>query len=141
MASGRILVLGIPQPQGNKTAFVVKGRAVLVEGRRKESRASFQSWRQAVAHEAAAWAKLSGLPAPIDGPVRMDVTFSLPRPKSAPKRVLHPAARPDVDKLLRAVLDSLTGIVFTDDARVVKCNVEKKFATTTPGAEISWQPL
>jgi len=39
-----------------------------------------------------------------------------------------PATRPDIDKLSRAVLDALTGIVFSDDAQVADLQAHKFFA-------------
>ena len=48
--------------------------------------------------------------------------------------------RPDVDKLLRAVLDAITGIVFMDDSQVVKAEASKVFG---PGPEaiicVDWE--
>ena len=66
------------------------------------------------------------------GPVAAALDFVLPRPSSAPRR--HPfrwalaARRPDLDKLARAALDALTGIVWRDDAQVVSLTVQKRRA-------------
>src|ERR1700689_3720692 len=76
----------------------------------------------------------------MNGPVAIEVTFSLPRPAghfgtgknytrvkaSAPA---WPAGRPDLDKLLRAVLDGLTmGGAWKDDAQVVQAATCKQYA-------------
>lgn len=121
----RFEVRGAPEPQGSKTAFVVgkppRQRAVVVDKAPKDLRA----WRNAVAVAAQPIA-----PSPVwVGPVGVRLTFRLPRPKSEPThrgrgrlRVpidTWPDRRPDVDKLARAVLDALTGIVFGDDSQVV----------------------
>jgi len=50
--------------------------------------------------------------------------------------VLTPATRPsDLDKLVRAVLDALTGIVWKDDAQVVALKATK-VQGVTPGVEV-----
>ena len=70
--------------------------------------------------------------------VRVEATFILQRPKvhcgtgrnantvkaSAPA---HPVGRPDVDKLLRALLDALTGTVVADDSQVVEATARKVY--------------
>lgn len=38
----------------------------------------------------------------------------------------------DVDKLARALLDALTGVVFADDSQVVDLDVSKRYADTGP---------
>jgi Holliday junction resolvase RusA-like endonuclease len=125
-----LTVWGVAQPQGNKTAFVRNGRAVLVEGRRKESREAFAGWRAAVATAARDWQELHHRPL-LDGPLSVEATFYLPRPASAPKRVRYPATRPDIEKLVRGVLDSLNGLVIADDSRVVDLVARKRFAIET----------
>lgn len=134
-------VVGIPQPQGSKTAFVVKGRAVLTEGRNASSRAAFKSWRDGVTLAARDWQQLHGEPS-ADEPVDVRITFRLPRPKSAPKRRLWPDRKPDLDKLIRSVLDALVhGGVLTDDSRVVSIHARKVYAVDgPPGASIEVLP-
>jgi Holliday junction resolvase RusA-like endonuclease len=60
------------------------------------------------------------------------VAFRLPRPKGhygrrglRPSAPAYPNVMPDLDKLARAILDALTGIVWRDDAQVVRLDVEK----------------
>ena len=61
------------------------------------------------------------------GPVLLDLTFVLPRPKSLPKRVSYHLKKPDVDKLARCVLDGLTGVVYRDDSQVVTVSAHKRY--------------
>jgi len=66
--------------------------------------------------------------------------FVLPRPKSAPKRSTpHATKRPDVDKLARACLDAITGVIVGDDAQMVDLRATKRLAELgeTPGVEIT----
>jgi crossover junction endodeoxyribonuclease RusA len=133
----RLEVVGTPQPQGNKTAFVRGGRAVLVEGRRAPAREAFKSWRDAIATAGRDWQLEHGQEL-LDDPAAIDITFRLPRPRSAPKRRVYPDSRPDLDKLARAVLDGLTGIIISNDSRVVDLSVRKRFAVDCPpGATIT----
>jgi Holliday junction resolvase RusA-like endonuclease len=67
------------------------------------------------------------------------ITFYLSRPKSAPKKKVVPAGRPDIDKLARAVLDGLTeGGAWLDDGQVVTLHASKVYATEDypPGCTI-----
>jgi len=127
----RLEVFGVAQPQGSKTAFVRNGRAVLVEGRRGAAREAFAGWRASVATAARDWQAQQHAPL-LDGPLALNIAFYLPRPKSLPKRVLYPATRPDLSKLIRCVEDALTGVVIVDDARIVYLSASKYFAVEGP---------
>lgn len=131
-------VNGLPAPQGSKRAFVVGGRARMVE-----SSGKVKGWRQDIAHRGArAWldADFNG---PAEGPFAVHVTFYLPRPKShtgakglKPSAPRFPCGKPDADKLLRAVLDALTGIYYRDDSQVVDAIALKRYATGPIGARV-----
>lgn len=129
-----VFVPGRPAPQGSIRAIVHRstGRAVAI----KDNNATQKTWRQDVRDAAAAgW----GDRQPLDGPVTIRVEFVMPRPASAPKRSTPSAIRkPDGDKLERAIWDSLTHVVWTDDARVVEWGGSKRIAEIgeTPGARI-----
>ncbi len=43
-----LTVVGVPQPQGSKTAYVRNGRAVVTEGRTASARENVAEWRRAV---------------------------------------------------------------------------------------------
>lgn len=119
-------VPGVPKPQGSKRGFVVKGKAVLVES----AGIPLKDWRAVVA--LAGTEKMAGKP-PLDGPLLVDLVFSLPRPKSHPKtRITWPITRPDIDKLARSVLDALTHVCWVDDSQIVTLILHKQWA----GSEI-----
>lgn len=86
----------------------------------------------AIAAGARLWIASAPQFAPIDAPVDLTVTFYLPRPRSAPRRVLFPATKPDLDKLTRAVGDALKGIAYTEDSRIVDLHIRKRFAIASP---------
>lgn len=62
-------------------------------------------------------------------PVRVSITFVFEKPKSAPKRRTRPTVKPDIDKLTRACMDALTGILYHDDAQVVDDEHHKIYGT------------
>ena len=72
-------------------------------------------------------------------PFRLVVTFRFQKPKSVKKTVLEKVTKPDTDKLIRSILDALTGIVWTDDSQVVEILARKQFGT--PGAEIGIEEI
>lgn len=123
----RFVVPGVAEPQGSTRGFLVRGRVRITSDNRK-----LKSWRlDAIlcAQEA-----LRGRP-PVAGPVSVRLVFDFPRPQGHfGKRGLLPSApaqkvtKPDLDKLVRAVLDALTqaGVV-RDDSQVVSLFARKTF--------------
>ena len=93
-------------------------------------------WRERVALVAAEHVKTL-----INKPDEVGVflRFILPRPASAPKTKYSPASkRPDIDKLSRAILDAITGVILEDDSQVVFLNARKIIASPgeQPGVRI-----
>lgn len=123
-----------PQPQGSARAFVVGKRAIVTTDNTR-----LRDYRQAVA-----WSAQAARPVgwtPIVGPADVSIAFTILRPKSTPRRRTFPTTRPDLDKLVRAVLDALTGIAFVDDAQVVTIAAEKRYGaenltTVTVGGDV-----
>lgn len=77
-----------------------------------------------------------GSPAPyLDGPIRMDIDFFMPIPKSWPKykqidateQTIKPISKPDVDNLVKLVKDALNKIVYADDSQIVAVNAAKHY--------------
>jgi Holliday junction resolvase RusA-like endonuclease len=125
-----ITVYGKPEPAGSKRAFInPKTKRAIVT----DANAKAKPWKQEVA--GAAFEAVSGLP-PYTFAVELDVEFYLRRPRAhlTSKGVLKPNApqyhgvRPDATKLVRAVEDAMTGIVWRDDAQVVRQSVVKFYA-------------
>jgi Holliday junction resolvase RusA-like endonuclease len=127
----RFVVFGEAKSAGSKRAFrhPHSGRIILTE-----SVKGSKNWQGQVA-AAAAEAHAGAL---LDGPLRVWLTFYRPRPRShygsgrnagtvkssAPR---FPHTRPDVLKLARGVEDACTGIVWTDDARIVSEIIDKRW--------------
>lgn len=107
-----IKVYGIPAPQGSKKFVGIhNGHGIMAEDCSRT-----RPWREAIK-----WACLQAGKPHTAGPVVMEMIFTMPKPKSAPKkRKTWPATKPDVSKLARATEDALTQIGFyEDDARIV----------------------
>ena len=130
----RVFVPGTPRPQGSMRAMVVGGKARMFNA----SHDTLAQWRHSVT---SASVDLWGDHPPFDGPVAVMVKFALPRPPSIPRKRWAPTVKPDLDKLARAVLDALTGVAFTDDARVISLTAQKHYAEGPIGAHITVMPL
>ena len=62
---------------------------------------------------------------PIQGGVAVELHFVFKKPKSVTRSL--PWVKPDIDKLVRAVLDGLTGVAYEDDCQVVTLNASKHY--------------
>ena len=120
-------VYGEPAPQGSKkfVGMVVGKRGQQVP-RLVESSKELAAWRETVRKQA--WAEWRGREA-LDQPLVVVMTFTLPKPASAPKKARSwPMRKPDGSKLARAVEDSLTDAgVLADDARIVDLIARKRY--------------
>lgn len=117
-------VTGIPAPQGSKRHI---GNGVLIESSKR-----VKPWRADI-REAAISSMIGRTP--LSGPLDVNLTFRLLRPKGhfgakglRPSAPTFPAVRPDLDKLTRAALDAIKGVVYADDSQVVRIDVAKVYA-------------
>ena len=111
---------GLPVPQGSMK--VINGHIIHSQG------SALAAWRSAIALEA----KRAGA-RPVEGAVLVYCVFTMPKPKTVKRDLPHVA--PDLDKLIRAVLDALTAIAYLDDGQVVEIHSAKIYGTQ-PGVEI-----
>ncbi len=68
---------------------------------------------------------------PIDGPLILQLTFGMKRPKN-PKNKTYPIAKPDIDNMCKLVMDALNDILWYDDAQVVRLIAHKQYTLDTP---------
>lgn len=113
------------EPQGSSKAFVIPGtnRASVTSANPK-----MKPFRSEVTRMAMATMSEAGHDEPMfDKPsaVQVAIQFNFLKPASVPKSRIRPVVKPDIDKLVRAVLDALTGVAFRDDAQVVSVNASK----------------
>lgn len=74
----------------------------------------------------------------FEGAVQLTARFFLPRPKALLRRSLPHTKAPDCDKLVRALLDAITGVVYRDDSQVTSIVASKAYAVNDPvGVEVT----
>ncbi len=121
-------VYGKPQPQGSTRMFPIKtptgNHMVLTSANRK-----LKPWRQEVASmalQARAVGRVNMAEA-FNRPVRVRTNCYFAPPKKMPSGRTGMTVKPDIDKILRGILDSLTGILYKDDAQVVEALAVKLY--------------
>lgn len=75
----------------------------------------------------------------LEGPLVLVLTFYFVKPKGA-KRRKYPHVRPDLDNTVKAVKDSLNGLIWKDDAQIVDLIAQKRYGDP-PRVEIIIQEL
>lgn len=130
------VVEGRPVPQGSMTASYNRKQGVAhvhhVQG------AALAQWRAAVRKAARDEGCM-----PFVLPVSLSIQFGMPRPKAhmelrggryVPKMQHYydrPAVAPDIDKLIRAVMDALGDVCYHDDSQVVEVRASKVYGLST----------
>lgn len=140
MSTVSFTVYGKPEPQGSTRAFIPKGwtRPVITSTNK-----ALKPYRQQVASVALEFCQkqLNRLiPFGKHERVEMELTFYFLRPPSVPKKRTGHVVKPDIDKLIRSVSDSLTGIVYQDDAQVAAVSAMKLYGSPER-TEIIVRPL
>jgi Holliday junction resolvase RusA-like endonuclease len=157
-------VPGVPRPGGSKRAIPIyrgqkgarqfTGHSVVVDAAGQANK----DWKAAVG--AAAMEAMNGnkdfphLPAvqraPMEGPLVLSLTFYFLRPKShlradgvtlAKGRSPYHISKPDCLKLARSTEDAMTGIVWRDDAQIVRYGTLEKAYSSRSGCEIEITPI
>lgn len=81
------------------------------------------------------FAKYGGVQ-PSEQSLEVNVVFYLPIPKSVNKKqraemldgkIKH-TKKPDIDNLIKSVLDALNGIAYSDDSKIIKVAAEKQYS-------------
>jgi len=117
----RFIVHAPPASQGSMTA--VYNRRLKVARVRHSNAPALSKWRTLVAArarlvKATQW----------EGPIGIRISFGIAAPIDT--RHGYPKS-PDLDKLVRGVLDALTGVCYVDDSQVVKIEAEKIWNSDT----------
>lgn len=125
MSGWGFVVLDRPAPQGSKRAYRRSNGTVGVE---ESSIRTLKPRREAIKAAAPAGPRLGD-----DVPVAMRIVFTLTRPSSARRTDVIPYRKPDLDKLLRALLDPIVAVgALADDARVAEFT---RLAKVWPGCD------
>jgi Holliday junction resolvase RusA-like endonuclease len=136
-------VFGSPAPQGSKKGFVNPRtmRAVIVD----DNKAPLRSWRQDITRTAIeARGQIQ-----FTGPVLVEALFYLKRPAAhfgvhglKPNAPSYVMTKPDLDKLLRGLLDAVTASgLWRDDSQVASFGNSRKVYGEQPGVEVWILPL
>ena len=113
-------VYGEAKPKGSTRSFVVKGRAITTT-----NNPNAKEWQQLVSLAAQQHRPKGG---PLRGAVELKTKFYFSRPRSvSEKKRPYPTVRPDLDKLVRNIGDALKGIMYAEDAQIVKIETEKGY--------------
>lgn len=133
MKSQSFIVLGEPQSQGRHRtrAFVAGGRAIAQTYEAKKDKINKGNIRAQVVIQKPGPVMFTG-----NGKgIALNILFYLPRPKNhyGKKGNLLPSApadhttKPDLDNLVKAVMDALTGICWEDDKQIASQIVIKSY--------------
>lgn len=131
------------------TSFVVQGAPVGKGRPRITTRSGFaraftpertRNYESQVA-EAARLAMAKDGQATISGPVSVFIkaNFAIPASYTKKKRALcaqgaiRPTVKPDIDNIVKAILDGMNGVVYEDDKQVVACTITKHYTTSEQG--------
>jgi Holliday junction resolvase RusA-like endonuclease len=124
-----LFIPGNPVPQGRPRACIRGKHASVYED------AKSKDWKRTVRFLANV-----GLPDMwelIAGAINLQITFKLLRPKSVSvKKRPEPICRPDLDNLIKAVKDALTGVLWYDDSQIIELEAKKVY-DNPPGVDIT----
>jgi len=103
----------------NRRAYAIMRSipVVLAHGDTDTHEAALKAWRADIRFACGSGTRE---PIPAGVGVALELAFVFQRPKSAPHARVVPCIRPDIDKLARAVLDALTGVLYVDDCQVTR---------------------
>lgn len=120
-------VPAVPVAQPRPRAVATNGRASMYGAKKSHP-----------IHEFKATVRLSAQQAytgpPLDGPLRLEVTFVLPRPqamrwKTKPTPRTTHTKKPDFDNLIKGVCDALNGLLWHDDSQLSDGSWKKRIAS------------
>jgi len=61
----------------------------------------------------------------LTGPLRMTLYVYYKSPNR--KRIIYKSSRPDIDNILKTVMDACRGLIYKDDAQIACCKAEKNW--------------
>ena len=68
-------------------------------------------------------------PIRFEGPVKITALCFFEKPKSAPKQRVFPTVKPDLDNVLKMILDCMNRRCFDDDKQVIDIEISKRYDT------------
>lgn len=67
-------------------------------------------------------------------------SWSKRKQREALEGLIHPVKKPDLDNIVKAILDGMQGVVFTDDVQVVALSIRKNYGEQ-PGLTVEIAPV
>lgn len=127
-----LAVPGTPQPKGSLKAIPAKNPDGTLRIAMKNDNPKTKEWQDLVSFHATS--QMRGQK-PYEGAVWLSMLFRITRPRThfmkggaLRKDLLEEHVdKPDVDKLVRCILDALTGICYVDDCQVVTVTATKLY--------------
>ena len=134
-------VRGIPKGQPRPQAFSMKDKKTGKSVARLRTAGTAESWKSDIVAAGTAWRPI----VPLENAIEVALIFWMPRPKrlmrqSDPIGAINHESKPDIDNLIKAVLDALTNDGWwRDDAQVSKVTASKMYHARvgSPGAQIT----
>lgn len=145
---------GTPAPKGSKSSFVPINKLTGQPFRRPNggivvntvdgNKPAVKAWSACVA--AAAREVMQREAKLVNAALAVSVVFRLQRPPGhygvrglKPSAPMYPAVKPDLDKLVRATMDPLEGLVYDGDSRIVRMVADKVYCAhgEAAGADIT----
>lgn len=120
----KFIIHAVPKPKG-RPRVTRSGHAFTPKATRE--------YEQLIVSE---WEKQWGGIEPTRNPIVVRVMFYMPIPKATSNKDRErmvaglevPAKKPDIDNLLKAVLDALNGKAYHDDNQIVGISAEKRYS-------------
>lgn len=130
----KLTIYGKPQPKERPRVY--KGHGITPTRTRNYEAKIAAEWR-------------AKYPKPLEGDLRVYIKFFMPTPVSwskqkkerAERGIIRPSVRPDIDNLVKIVLDAgNNGVMFYDDKQVVEL-AAAKYYSSEPRTEIEIETL
>ena len=110
-----------PVPKGRPRTIIKGGRAIIFTPTKTERAENQIRLHMASLNNKEIFDK--------DVPLRIGAIFYRLKPKSSPKRVKLPVAKPDVDNYYKLLTDALEKLVYYSDAQLTTVVIKKRFGT------------
>jgi len=139
----RLTVAGEPQPKGSLKAIPAKNKDGTLRIAMKNDNPKTREWQDLMTFHATS--QMRG-EKPWEGVVMVNAYFLLTRPRThfmskgklRNDLIVEHVDKPDLDKLVRCVLDALTGVCYVDDCQVASVCATKAYSdfSNFPGVSL-----
>lgn len=133
--------MSIPQNKSMTPPFTIILPVIPIgkERARVTSRGTYTPDRTRHATDEIKWLLALGKAPRFEGAIDLNVTFTILKPKSSAKRAA-PTVKPDIDNMVKLFCDAANGILWKDDAQVVRLMAKKVYGGS-PSIEITVRSL